>query len=376
MNNSSLTVSISIWTRTFQNFIISGLRNSKPGFFIKLIKGFVLVKFFGKKKIQYIEIMITHACNAKCDFCSNTYYDRRGRSRLLNPEKVKKLIDEAASMDVPLICFLGGEPLLDPHLFSYVEYTWQKGMMAMVASNGQLLNKDNLSRLKESHIGKIVVTIYSTDPKVNDEVTRFPGYLERAIDAIKLGKSMGIGMAIKTVVDSSHFASGEIDRIIALAQKLEVPLSVNPVVPTGAALFNYQDKILDISLQYKLDELVRRHSFMSTHLNANYFGYGCPAGIAYLGITAYGDAIPCFFMPVSYGNVWDLSLKEIHDKILQTPLFKVGAKTCVAAYDKDLIRDLIRPCFVDESLSKQVPVPVENHPKYDKVLKILEISEK
>lgn len=360
-----LTQKFGILFSMIKNVVLGGMLTNKPSFTFKLLKGYLETRLLGRKKIQYLEIMTTHACNAKCDHCSNAFYDVRGRKKQLTPGKVEELIRQAAAMDIPVVIFLGGEPMLDPNIFRYVDLTYQHGMMASLASNGQLFNRDNLLRLKQAHVSNITITVYSTDPEVNDRITKVKGYLENALAAIAIGKEMGIKMALKLVVTREHFRSGEIYRVIDLARKLDLWLSINPIVPTGAANDNYKDDVLSIAEQEELDRLVFENSFITTHLTSNYFGYGCPAGRAYMGVSAYGDVIPCFFLPLSYGNVWDMDLKAIHERMLKTPLFKKGAETCVAAYDPEFIGRILNPCYEKEELTMHMPAPIELHPHYD-----------
>jgi MoaA/NifB/PqqE/SkfB family radical SAM enzyme len=365
--------SAQIYAAAIKNIFLPTLGNVKPSFYYKLIKGMVDVKLRGRKAIQYIEINTTNACNAACDFCSNAHYDKRPKQERLTKEKITSLIGEAADMGIPVICFLGGEPMLDPNIFDYVECTWKHGMLPNLGSNGQLFNRENLARLKKAHVGSVSVTIHSADPARNAEITRLPNYLPTAIEAVRLGRSLGVTMNLKTVVGRSHFESGDIYRIVELARELGVWLSINPVVPTGAAHDNYSSDILTDALKIELDRLVTDNTFITTHLTSNYFGYGCPAGRAYMGISTFGDVIPCFFMPVSYGSVWTSSLREIHRRMLATPLFAAGAPTCVAAYDADFAARVIAPCFEDPQLREHVPVPIEKHPQFSSAKNTLDI---
>ncbi len=357
--------SLKIISSMFKNVVFDGIRKNKPSFFFKLVKGYLEVRLAKKQRVQYLEIMTTHACNVRCNHCSNAHYDNRLRKDMLTPEKVEDLIRQAAAMCIPAVVFLGGEPMLDPNIFRYVKSVYEKGMMATLGSNGQLFTSENLTRLKEAHISKIGITIYSTNPEENEQITKLPNYLENAINSIKLGKSLGISMQLKTVVNKKHFESGEIYRIVDLARNLGVWLSINPMVPTGAAYDNYKDDTLDEKLQGELDRLVYENNFITTHLTSNYFGYGCPAGRAYLGVSAFGDVIPCFFIPISYGSVWDESLAVIHERILKTNLFGEGAKTCVAAYDRKFIDMVIAPCFSSNISNGKIPVNVNKHPLFN-----------
>ena len=55
---------------------------------------------------------------------------------------------------------------------------------------------------------------------------------------------------------------------------------------------------------------------------------GCQAGFSFLYVTAAGDVFPCDFVPLSFGNLKELSLHEIHARMLR--LLKRPSSTCIA----------------------------------------------
>jgi len=350
----------------FKKLFGNGISKQKLFALQKIIKSYIAVNLFGKSMVQYIEIMTTYACNAKCTHCSNGLYTKNTSAPLLTGIKIKSLIDEAKKMSVPIIIFLGGEPLLDKNIYDYIRWTYDAGIMPMLATNGQLLDRRTLEKLRDAKIDTISVTIYSIDPEVNAQITGLEDYYEKAINAIIVGKELGISMQLKTVVSKSHFESKEIFQIIQLAKDLGVYLSINPMVPTGDAFTNCRDEILDESMQQTLNDICIKYNFVTTHFSSNYYGSGCPAGKAYLGITPYGDVMGCYFFPISFGNVHNSSLKSIHARLLRTEFFKKISRGCPAAYNPFVINDLIYPCFSGEVNSSLLPVPVELHPRYDK----------
>jgi hypothetical protein len=55
---------------------------------------------------------------------------------------------------------------------------------------------------------------------------------------------------------------------------------------------------------------------------------GCQAGFSFLYITACGELTPCDFVPLSFGNVHELGVRAIHDRMLG--LLKRPTSTCLA----------------------------------------------
>ena len=348
-----------------KKFLGGGMSMSKARAFYKLGKSYLLVNTLKRAKIQYLEIMSTYACNAHCTHCSNEKYAWKEPALQLTPEKIRDVIRQARDMDIPVIAFLGGEPLLDKHLPEHIRYTSECGILPFVCSNGQLLDDAMLRRLKEAGMFCLATTLYSTNPKENEAVTGVKGYLETALENFKRAQAAGVQMMLKCVVTRKHFESGEIHRIIDLAKELGTWLSINPIVPTGQAYERHRNDVLDEPLQEKLDELCSQSPFLTTHWTSNYFGYGCPAGKAYLGVTPYGDVLACYFLPIAFGNIWNTPLKEILERIMKTRPFREPYPGCFAAYNRDAIDEAISPCFSDESLRDKLPVNVEDHPLYD-----------
>jgi MoaA/NifB/PqqE/SkfB family radical SAM enzyme len=157
------------------------------------------------------------------------------------------------------------------------------------------------------------------------------------------------------------FQKGEDQKIIELAKQHGFRLSINNVIPavqgdlTNGILMTFGDN-------QKLASLCQTNDFITTHMTNNFFGYGCPIGNCYLGLTPYGDVLPCFFVPISFGNVWNDSLKNIFKKMLRVPFFKARPKLCLSGEHKEFITDYMSPIF---GVTKSAPMPVEAHPKYD-----------
>ncbi|GAI20496.1 unnamed protein product, partial [marine sediment metagenome] len=81
---------------------------------------------------------ITRTCNLKCVHC----YNDSGAGKTCNElstSQAKAVLDDFAQFNVPSVLFSGGEPLMRPDLFELIEYAGQKGLRAVISTNGTLI---------------------------------------------------------------------------------------------------------------------------------------------------------------------------------------------------------------------------------------------
>lgn len=327
----------------------------------KLIKGYIKVNFLKQEQIRFVEIMLTYGCNASCSFCScRALVNRAGK--ILTTEKVKSIIDECAGMNVPVVAFLGGEPLLIKDLPEMIAHTKKRGILPGITTNAGLLTKEKLRELQKAGLGFMSVSIHSTDPKEHDNIVKIENAFEHAVEMLKEAKRLGIACNIATVFTRSMFKDGRYKRIVDLARDLNMRLSVNNFVPASQDDLN-NPEMLTYEQNQELEKICKENLFVTMHMTNNFFGYGCPIGNCYVGLTAYGDALPCFFVPISFGNIWNDSLKSIFEKMLKVPFFKRRPQMCTAGENKEFIIDYLTPTF---GKTKGEPMEVEKHPKFDK----------
>ena len=327
--------------------------------FARMARGYLRVNLLRKQQLRFVELIITQACNGRCRICSNSLYNKRAQD-VLPPERWLSLIDECAELDVPVVCLLGGEPLLAKHLNSYISRIREHSMMAMVASNGVLATREKIRELKQAGMHELVVSLLSPDPAEHDEMLGIPGAFEKAQRAHEYCRQEGVIFAYATVLSHKAFTDGTFDRFVEMAESKKVGLGINPLIPTGAAR-DMTDDMLTCEDFKRLNEKSSYSAYISTHLTNNYFGFGCPAGNSYLGVNATGEILPCFFFPVSLGSAADSTLREAWDKTRRSTLFTCRHKMCYLAASKEAHHNHLRPIFADG----RVPMPLEAHPKYD-----------
>jgi MoaA/NifB/PqqE/SkfB family radical SAM enzyme len=78
---------------------------------------------------------ITRACNLKCVHC----YNDSGASKAddeLSTDEAKAVLDDLSGFGVPSVLFSGGEPLMRPDLFELIGYAVERGLHAVISTNG------------------------------------------------------------------------------------------------------------------------------------------------------------------------------------------------------------------------------------------------
>ncbi len=344
----------------YKNLAYMNFLKHNPRVYWKLIKGYVKVNILHQEQLRFVEIMLTYGCNARCWFCScRALYEDKGK--LLTKEKLMSIIDECADLGVPVISFLGGEPLLVRYLPEIIAYTHKRGILPGITSNATLLTKEKLDQLYACGLGLLSVSIHSTDPEAHNDTVKIKNAFQHAIEMLAYAKKIGISVNISSVFLHSTFESGQAEKIVALANEHGFRLSINNVVPTvqgdltSGILMTYDDN-------KKLEGLCHAQASVTTHMTNNFFGYGCPIGNCYIGLTPYGEALPCFFVPISWGNAWNESLASIFQKMLRVKCFRARPQMCLAGENKEFITRFLKPVF---GVDKSACMPVEKHPEYN-----------
>ena len=288
----------------------------------------------------------TNACNLRCRHC----YQRAGKpaTDALPTEEAKAVIDQLDEMNVSSIAFSGGEPLMRRDFFKVAGYAAGKGLYVSVATNGTLLTKRNVQRLKEAGVDYVEVSLDGADAETQDSFRGFEGAFDRTVHGIRNAVEGELYTGIAVV--STRHNLYEIPEIIELAKGLGVDrVIVFNFIPTGRGAEMVNDDIsleqreellkylyrelfaggieaLSTAPQYarvcleqslaKGRDITTPTHFASLKLHGRtkrlaYFLGGCGAGRLYCAIQPNGLVTPCVFMPIVIGDLRKKSLRDI-----------------------------------------------------------------
>ena len=133
-----------------------------------------LLQFSADKKPVVVWNM-TRRCNLKCVHCYAQAVDPEGRDDI-STEQAKAMIDDLAAYGAPVMLFSGGEPLVRQDLTELASHATQKGMRAVISTNGTLITKEKAKELKAVQLSYVGISLDGGE-EVHD---RFRGEIGRA----------------------------------------------------------------------------------------------------------------------------------------------------------------------------------------------------
>lgn len=304
--------------------------------------------------IYFTEIAITYICNLECGHCSRLTLADKGKE--LTFEVIKKYLDEFHAQDGKMVCLTGGEPLAKPKiLYPIVEYIGSLGLSPSMISNGQLLNADTITSLKQRGLQAIGVSINGGE-EYHDRCIGKKGAYQKSIAALRRAIDMGMSCTLMTIPTNENMQDGNFDHILALGEELGLVVYINFPTPCGpmkddSDILLSKDN-LDYLYQLGREGVVRKDVFRRGK------GGRCPAPIKQIYVTPFGDVCPCAFIQLSFGNIFNMSLEEIKQRIKRSGYIDKIYNCCPPAEDTDFIDKIIKPIY-DETL---VPVDIADHP--------------
>jgi len=148
-------------------------------------------------------------CNYACSFCYAPLAEQRLMPRL-SEEGGASMIEDLSSSGVEKINFVGGEPMLHPHLEAWIVAAKFCGLTTSIVSNGTRMSEEWLTKMRP-HLDWLGVSIDAS----NDEMHALMGrglkgeiasgvskHLERSKEVWQIARGLGYGLKLNTVVTS------------------------------------------------------------------------------------------------------------------------------------------------------------------------------
>lgn len=298
----------------------------------------------------------THKCNLNCQHC----YSNSGT--ISEPELTTNgaidVVDQLADAGVTALAFSGGEPLSRKDFFIVAQHAVECGLYVSVATNGTLLTKDNVKKLKRIGVHYVEVSIDGAIASTHDKFRGMQGAFEKAVTGIRNAVEEDLCACIASTATKSNLA--EFPAIIDLAEEIGAErFTYFNFIPTGRAKEHYdQDlsseeretlmryllnrmskgckttilttapQLARVALQYQGPAGTGEITMSMAHMQtarvskkavplADFIG-GCGAGRLYCSLSPQGDVHPCVFLPINVGN---LKTQKFSDVWLRSELF-------------------------------------------------------
>jgi 12,18-didecarboxysiroheme deacetylase len=174
---------------------------------------------FSKDKRPVIVWNITKRCNLKCVHCYAHAKDTAVDEELSTREG-KTLLDDLAAFGVPVILFSGGEPLTRKDLPELAAYAVERGMRAVISTNGTLITSEKARILKQIGLSYVGISLDGME-ETNDRFRNVKGAFKAALEGIENCKKAGIKVGLRFTINKWNVA--EIPQIFNLLQKMDIP---------------------------------------------------------------------------------------------------------------------------------------------------------
>ena len=255
-------------------------------------------------------IAVMKACPNDCIHCSAP--SRQGQ--ILESSLVKSALSQALDMGSYLITFDGGEPMLRHDLPELVSSVDARAVAASFTS-GYHLSAERARELKQAGLYAVRISIDSPREEEHDRIRGRAGAYGDALSGVK--NALEAGLLVDLFMVTSPHNIDLLEEAFSLASDLGVhELSLYEIVAVGRWA-THESEVLSDGDVLRLERFHKdknrsegpRVTALPYLLGPEMFG--CFAGRRWIHVDGDGEALPCAYMPLSFGNIRDKSLKEI-----------------------------------------------------------------
>lgn len=296
-----------------------------------------------------IDFCFDYMCNMNCSHCCNLSFAKK--ERVLTIETMRDIARQADELGLAQFNISGGEPTLFPNLEELVQAIDPTKFHLGISSNGLLINKEKAEFLKRIGIDKVRVSVDSLNSERYKDTRKQEGAYNKAVEALFHLKEAGIATAIGTVVSHQTCQTPETESIAKFANDNEFHLDVFTMKAIGALEGQEEVLITPDDAEHLMN---LRNEYPVLHKDT-YPTYGITRGCGTvrntLHITRYGDVLPCVYIHISIGNIFDEPLKDIIERGLSIKWFNEFQPTCLSGE---------HTCFIQNYMSKFYgkPLPI------------------
>jgi len=144
----------------------------------------------------------TRRCNLRCIHCYSSS-DNHAAPNELTGDEARKMITDIAAFECPVLLFSGGEPLLRPDILELVRFAKDKGLRAVISTNGTLITEELAATLSTIGLDYAGISLDAAEPEINDKFRGVRGAFDRALDGIRNCLAAGVKVGLRLTITST-----------------------------------------------------------------------------------------------------------------------------------------------------------------------------
>ena len=174
---------------------------------------------FSKDKRPVVVWNVTRACNLKCVHCY-AHATEGSTSDELSTEEGRRMIDDLAAFGAPVLLFSGGEPLVRKDMPDLAAYAVEKGMRAVISTNGTLITPEVARRLKDLGLSYVGISLDGVEA-THDKFRGQSGSFARAMAGVRNCQEVGLKVGLRFTISRLNYQ--EVPAIFELVEEYQIP---------------------------------------------------------------------------------------------------------------------------------------------------------
>lgn len=276
-----------------------------------------------------------NACNFKCDFCYSTETNNQHSKISLPIDAVEKLADEAHELGIWEIVLQGGELTLNKKsLIDLIKAFKPERFQIVLITNGFLLTQDYANELASVGLDCVAVSVSTMNAQMHDKERHVPQAHAHALKALEYAKNAGMAAWPNVIFGHHNAFSKDLEDILNYAKEKDYSTYFLMAMPYGS----FKNDVMDAKDMERLKYIRKNYNcFFDTwdmYDTKKEALTGCWS-VNRPYISPLGDVLPCPFIPIKIGNIFEQSLKEILEYGFSIKYFGNYSPVCISAFNRD-----------------------------------------
>jgi 12,18-didecarboxysiroheme deacetylase len=174
---------------------------------------------FSRDKKPVVVWNMTRRCNLRCVHCYAGAQEENGTDAI-STDQAKALIADLAAYGSPVLLFSGGEPLVRKDLVELAHYAVERGMRAVISTNGTLITREKAREFKGVGLSYVGISL-DGGQEVHDRFRRVPGAFKKALQGIENCQAEGLKVGLRFTINKRN--QGEVPVLFDLVRDREIP---------------------------------------------------------------------------------------------------------------------------------------------------------
>lgn len=255
----------------------------------------------------HAQVEVTHRCNLSCQHCYLDGHHNPEGNKELDLYEISGLFDQLLELQTMFLALTGGEFFMRNDAWEILDEASKRKFVITLLTNGTLLSRDDINKLKESNIYQIHVSILG-DEKTHNAIAGDENAFQKTVQTMAWLKEAGITTVAKIIVTQKSSADYSALKEMALQYADDfvfafdiIPTISNSPVKEGIQICSQDMCALPEDVALKMNEN-RRWPLDE---------YVCNAGRGLLAVDPYGEVFPCISFRMPLGNIRDKRLADI-----------------------------------------------------------------